>query len=121
MDLATLFGLISGLALVSIAIAMGGDFRLFFDLPSIFIVFGGTLAAICVAFLFEVVIQAFYAGLKAFGSRKVKSKEVVNVMVKVAEISRSPRNRAETWMQSLLATLLCKTTLLQLRRHRARY
>lgn len=88
MDLATLFGLISGLVLVSIAIAMGGDFMLFFDLPSVFIVFGGTLAAICVAFPFEEVIQAFYAGLKAFGSRKVKSKEVVNVMVKVAEISR---------------------------------
>lgn len=88
MDLATLFGLISGLVLVGIAIVMGGDFRLFYDLPSIFIVFGGTLAAICVAFPFEEVIQAFYAGLKAFGSRKVKSKEVVNVMVKVAEISR---------------------------------
>jgi chemotaxis protein MotA len=88
MDLATLFGLISGLVLVSIAIVMGGDFMLFFDLPSVFIVFGGTLAAICVAFPFEEVIQAFYAGLKAFGSRKVKSKEVVNVMVKVAEISR---------------------------------
>jgi len=45
MDLATILGIIISLGLVSAAILAGGDFMLFVDLPSIFIVFGGTLGA----------------------------------------------------------------------------
>ncbi len=88
MDISTLLGLLAGLSLLGTAIFMGGSLLLFVDVPGMFIVFGGTLAASCVAFPFEEIIQSFYAGLKAFGSRKVKAKEVVNIMIKVAEISR---------------------------------
>jgi chemotaxis protein MotA len=41
-----------------------------------------------VAHPFEEVIQSFYAGFKVFASRKVRNRDVVNIMVKVAEISR---------------------------------
>ncbi len=88
MDFATLLGLISGLSLVVAAIMMGGDLGLFIDLPSVMIVFGGTFGTIFVAFPFEEVRQAFYAGFKAFSSRKVRAREVVNIMIKIAEISR---------------------------------
>lgn len=88
MDFATLIGMGLGLSLVVGAIFLGGTVDVFLNYPGMMIVMGGTLAAICVAFPFEEVIQAFYAGIKMFGSRKVKVKEVVNIMVKVAEISR---------------------------------
>lgn len=88
MDIATLGGLIIGLGLVIGAIVMAGDLSLFLDLPSLMIVLGGTLAAICVTFPFEEVLQAFKGALKIFASRKTRDIEVVSVMVKIAEISR---------------------------------
>lgn len=88
MDIATLGGLITGLALVTGAIMLGGESFVFINVPSIMIVVGGTLAAIMVAFPFEEVSQAFIAGFRVFSSRKVKTPEVVDIMVRVADISR---------------------------------
>ncbi|SMF20710.1 motility protein A [Desulfovibrio gilichinskyi] len=88
MDFSTLIGMLVGLSLVVGAIFMGGAVDIFVNLPGMMIVIGGTLASICVAFPFEEVVQAIIAGFKAFASRKVKVNEVVNIMVKVAEISR---------------------------------
>ncbi len=88
MDFSTLIGMLVGLSLVVGAIFMGGAVDIFVNLPGMMIVIGGTLASICVAFPFEEVVQALIAGFKAFASRKVKVNEVVNIMVKVAEISR---------------------------------
>ena len=42
MDLATLIGIIAGVALVGSAMAMGGGLGGFIDIPSILIVVGGT-------------------------------------------------------------------------------
>lgn len=88
MDFSTLIGMLVGLSLVVGAIFMGGAVDVFVNIPGMMIVIGGTLASVCVAFPFEEVIQAVIAGFKAFASRKVKVNEVVNIMVKVAEISR---------------------------------
>jgi chemotaxis protein MotA len=43
MDLATIIGIISAFALVVIAISMGGTLGMFWDIPSLLIVLGGTL------------------------------------------------------------------------------
>lgn len=88
MDFSTLIGMLVGLSLVVGAIFMGGAVDVFVNVPGMMIVIGGTLASVCVAFPFEEVLQALIAGFKAFASRKVKVNEVVNIMVKVAEISR---------------------------------
>ncbi|WP_027179103.1 motility protein A [Maridesulfovibrio bastinii] len=88
MDFSTLIGMLVGLSLVVGAIFMGGAVNVFVNIPGMMIVIGGTLASVCVAFPFEEVLQAMIAGFKAFASRKVKVSEVVNIMVKVAEISR---------------------------------
>ncbi|RKY47359.1 MAG: motility protein A, partial [Candidatus Neomarinimicrobiota bacterium] len=45
MDLATILGIISGLGLVFYTIASGGNLDIFIHIPSMMIVFGGTLAA----------------------------------------------------------------------------
>ena len=50
MDLATVFGLVAGFGLVATAVAMGGSVAAFFDLPSLLIVLGGTLAVTMTCF-----------------------------------------------------------------------
>lgn len=88
MDIVTLLGMAVGLSLIVGAIIIGGAIDVFLNIPGMMIVIGGTLAAIMVAFPFEEVIQAFQAGFKMFVQRKTKVRDVVNIMVKVAEISR---------------------------------
>jgi chemotaxis protein MotA len=88
MDIVTLLGLAVGLSLIVGAIVIGGAVDVFVNIPGMMIVVGGTLASIMVAFPFEEVIQAFNAAFKMFVQRKTKVRDVVNIMVKVAEISR---------------------------------
>ncbi|MGL1863741.1 MAG: MotA/TolQ/ExbB proton channel family protein [Pseudodesulfovibrio sp.] len=88
MDIVTLLGLAVGLSLVMGAIIIGGAVDVFINIPGMMIVVGGTMASIMVAFPFEEIIQAFNAAFKMFVQRKTKVRDVVNIMVKVAEISR---------------------------------
>ena len=50
MDLATLIGMVSGFILIYVTIILGSPFMLFVNIPSIFCVFGGTLAALLINF-----------------------------------------------------------------------
>lgn len=52
MDKSTVLGTIAGFLLISIAIKMGGSLMAFISIPSIFIVFGGSMSAMCVAYSF---------------------------------------------------------------------
>ena len=88
MDLATLGGILVGFGLVIGAILLGPDPSGFIDIPSVMIVLGGSLAAILISFPVEEVLQAFKAGVKAFTSKRISPAQVVDVMVKIAEISR---------------------------------
>lgn len=88
MDIATLFGIVVGFSLVIGAIFMGGAVAVFVNIPGMMIVIGGTCAAIFVTFPLEEVLEAMAGGMRAFGSRRVKPQEVVNTMVRIAEISR---------------------------------
>lgn len=53
MDNSTVLGTVAGFLLITIAIKMGGNLIAFISIPSIFIVFGGSLSAMCVAFSFD--------------------------------------------------------------------
>ncbi len=88
MDIATLLGSIVGFALVLGAIIFGGDLSLFVNTPGLMIVVGGTLSAICVTFPIGDVLQSFTGALAMFMKKKGKVEDVVNIMVRIAEISR---------------------------------
>ncbi|NJB67190.1 chemotaxis protein MotA [Desulfobaculum xiamenense] len=88
MDIATLLGSIIGFALVIGAILLGGDMSLFINLPGLMIVVGGTFAAICVTFPLQDVLDAHMGALSLFMKKKGKVEDVVNIMVRIAEISR---------------------------------
>lgn len=90
MDFITLLGMLAGLVMVfgSIYAHSAGNLLMYWDPFALMIVLGGTLASMFVAFPFEEVRQAMRAAFKVFASRKVQVREVVNIMVKIAEISR---------------------------------
>ncbi len=88
MDKTTLFGIIAGTSLIFVAIVLGGAVDTFVNVPGFLIVVGGTLAAICVNYPLNDITQAHSAALKIFLSRKVREIDVVNTMVKIADISR---------------------------------
>jgi len=88
MDIMTFIGIIAGASLILGAIILGGAVDTFVNIPGMMIVLGGTLAAISVNYPLNEIIQAHTAAYKIFLSRKVREADVVNTMVKIADISR---------------------------------
>lgn len=88
MDITTLIGILFGFSLVTGAIALGGPLYIFVNIPGLMIVVGGTFAATCVTFPLNEVYQGIKAAFKIFTTRKVSANEVVNTMVKIANVSR---------------------------------
>lgn len=88
MDIATFFGIIAGAFLIFGAIFLGGSMDAFVNIPGFMIVVGGTLAATSVNYPLNEIVQAHLAAYKIFTSRRVREIDVVNTMVKIADISR---------------------------------
>jgi len=42
MDITTLLGLVAGAIVLSTLVLMGGDFRMFYDIHAVIIIFGGS-------------------------------------------------------------------------------
>lgn len=89
MDIATLVGLISGTVFVLVSIVLAGSrIGLFYDGPSILIVFGGTLAALLISYPYK----KFVAGLKtvkhAFSSKELDPTEVISKINELALAAR---------------------------------
>lgn len=59
MDLSTILGVVGALTLMLVAIMQGGGVLLFLDIPSVIIVFGGTLGATLVHYPFKDVFSTF--------------------------------------------------------------
>ena len=68
LDLATVAGIISGLGLLILAIFLGGGAGIFFNVPSLLIVVGGTVAATLINFPLREVVRVMKVAPKAFKS-----------------------------------------------------
>lgn len=89
MDIATLIGLIFGLAVIGAAIAFGGEAALFFNIPGILIVLGGTLAATLIKFRLSDMIASFGIGMRtAFKEVTSDPSEIYNEVLKMAGAAR---------------------------------
>ena len=88
MDIATIIGIFSGLALIFGAIMSGGQVQTFVNIPSVMIVVGGTLAATLITFPLGEVLQAFQAAKLVFTQKKVDPNDVVRLIINVANLSR---------------------------------
>ncbi|HUU40098.1 MAG TPA: MotA/TolQ/ExbB proton channel family protein [Desulfatiglandales bacterium] len=88
MDLASIVGILSGIFLIFAAIFLGGDLTNFFNIPSIMIVFGGTIASTLLTFPLKDVVKAFRAGFFVLYERDINPNEMVKTIIKLSKISR---------------------------------
>ncbi len=87
MDLATIIGIFTGLALLVFSIGPE-DMASFIHLPSIMIVFGGSFAAIFVNFSLKEVISVFKVARNAFKADNVNAQATIQTFIELSKKSR---------------------------------
>ncbi len=89
MDIATLIGIVMGLGLIVGAIMFGGGaLGGFFDIPSVLVVIGGSMASILVMFPLKVVFKSFSVAMKAFLAKEHAPQDLIDLMVSLAQKAR---------------------------------
>ncbi len=89
MDIATLIGLVSGTVFVLISIVLsGGRLLLFWDLPSVMIVFGGTIAALLVSYPLKQFLASVKTIKHAFSN---KVSDPTTVITQINELALAAR------------------------------
>jgi len=87
-DSATVLGLGAGLALVAIAIFLGGSGSAFIDIPSILIVLGGTFAVTTIGFSLADVTHTVAVIGSTIVHRGRNTREVAYTMLEIADFSK---------------------------------
>lgn len=88
MDIATLVGLLGGFGIIIGAIASGGDMMLFFNVPSLLIVIGGTFMATLMQVSLGDFLGSFGIAMKAFFYKTDDPKKLIEEAVQLADIAR---------------------------------
>src|ERR1700704_3303452 len=89
MDITTLLGLIAGGIVLTTLILMGGDFRMFYDIHAVIIIFGGSFAATPIRFPMSAMFQGLPLGAKfAFTLSSLSARDLVDELARIAEIAR---------------------------------
>ena len=88
MDLATLIGMIGAIGIIIMAMVLGGDLGMFINVPSILIVFGGTLFVILSQFTLGQFFGAGKIGAKAFMFKIEAPEELIEKIVEMADAAR---------------------------------
>lgn len=86
MDFATLIGLLSGISIVGLAIASGSSLIIFFNLPSVLIVLGGTVAATLMKFSLKHCLNAAKVAYQAFRQQAENPKQLILQVNHIAQI-----------------------------------
>lgn len=89
MDIATGLGLVAGLIVLCTLVLMGGDFRMFYDIHAVIIIFGGSFAATLIRFPLSAIIHGMPLGAKfAFTMSRLSARDLVDELAGIAEIAR---------------------------------
>ncbi len=88
MDLATLIGLLGAIALILSAILLGAAAGIFFNIPSIIIVLGGTLFVVLAKFSMQQFLGAIKVAGKAFKFKLPDTEAVITEVVEIATVAR---------------------------------
>lgn len=89
MDITTGIGLIAGAIVVATLIMLGGDFRAFYDLHALIVIFGGSFAATLIRFPLVAILHGMPLGIKfVFSMRRTTAREMVDQIANIAEVSR---------------------------------
>lgn len=90
MDISTLIGIVGGVVIVGWAVVSGAgnDVMSFVDLPSVYLVLGGTMAATFIAFPLKSVLGLGGIVKKAFLQKLTSPQKLIEDLVSYAEIAR---------------------------------
>jgi chemotaxis protein MotA len=89
MDISTGIGLVAGAIVVCTLILLGGDFRMFYDIHALIVIFGGSTAATLIRFPIAAILHGLPLGFKyAFTMRATGTRELVDELAGIAEIAR---------------------------------
>ena len=86
--MATLIGLVAAFALIAVAIVMGGAWQAFFNLPSLLIVIGGTVAVTTVSFSLTDMLNTQKLLLSTFSYTARDPGDAARQIIEIAEKSR---------------------------------
>lgn len=89
MDIATLIGLISGIAIITGAIASGGSLLIFLNLPGLMIVLGGTLAATLIKFPLSHCFKALHVAAHALREEVDHPLDLIRTANRLAYVVRN--------------------------------
>ncbi len=88
MDFVTIVGMVSGFALLGLAILIGGSPGAFFDAPSLLIVFGGTFAVTATSFSINEIIRVPKVTVQALFRSANDPRTAAAQMLELAELAR---------------------------------
>lgn len=88
MDLATLIGMLGAIGFVVMAMVLGGDLSMFFNVPSILIVFGGTLFVALSQYTLGQFFAAGKIAAKAFLFKIEAPDDLIQKIVEMADAAR---------------------------------
>ena len=88
MDLATIIGLLATFGLVLWAIMMGGPLTIFIDIPSVLIVFGGTIGCTLIHYPFKEIASAVAVGKKTIFVQEMAINALITQLMEYANKAR---------------------------------
>ena len=88
MDLATLLGLLGAFGVIGGAMTMSGGVGMFIDVPSVMIVFVGTIFVVLIKFSLSQFLGCFKVAGKAFMFKMVAPLDLIEEVVQLADDAR---------------------------------
>lgn len=88
MDIATLIGFLGSFGIVAIAMVLGGGVGVFFNVPSLLVVVGGSFMVVLMKFTLGQFFGSVKVALKAFFCKPYSIEELINKSVELANAAR---------------------------------
>lgn len=89
MDLGTLIGFVFSVIIVLVAILIGSTITIFINIPSIFIVFGGTVGVILIRYRLASIVNSFkVAVMTAFFEKTESPRELIDLAIEIGRIAQ---------------------------------
>lgn len=88
MDLATVIGMLGAIGFIVMAMVLGGDLSMFFNVPSVLIVFGGTIFVVLSQYPLATFLGAGKVAAKAFSFKLPQPEEHIAKIVEMADAAR---------------------------------
>jgi len=88
LDITTMIGLIAGTIFIYVGIVMEGDIANFYDVASIMITLGGTIAATLIHYPLPQIIRVFSVVKKTFSNKNLDPEQGIQTILNLAVIAR---------------------------------